>query len=176
LTPNLSIISMLNLQNQAHLSTASLAQYFRLLALMATLSLPGLQAFIAELGLEPIPSFTSANILSNPLDIYHSYLAGHFHALVECDADLVYNSIQLSNTTGNGDLDIVLPKLKLLGANPKDFAGELLKKVGDFSTYTRVCSSFAETNESPLISTNLIPSSLFHSRMASIFDSFSPPK
>jgi arginyl-tRNA synthetase len=96
---------------------------------MATASLPGLQAFVAEIGLEPIPSFTAADVLNNPIDIYHSYLAEHFQTLVECDPDLVYDSIQPANTTGNGDLDIVLPKLKLPGASPKELAGELLKKV-----------------------------------------------
>jgi arginyl-tRNA synthetase len=99
---------------------------------MATASLPALQAFVAKMELEPIPSFAASNVLNNPIDIYHSYLAKHFQTLVECDPDLVYDSIQPANTTGNGDLDIVLPKLKLTGTNPKELAGELLKKVRCF--------------------------------------------
>jgi arginyl-tRNA synthetase len=96
---------------------------------MASASLPGLQALLADIGLDPIPSFVAADVLNHPIDIYHSYLAEHFQAVVECDRDLVYNSIQPSNTTGNGDLDIVLPKLKLPGVNPRELAVELRKKV-----------------------------------------------
>ena len=99
---------------------------------MATSSLPGLQAFVTEVGLEPLPSFAAADVLSNPIDIYHSYLAEHLQTLVECDQDLVYNSIQLSKTIEDGDLDVVLPKLKLPGVSPKELAGDLLKKVGRF--------------------------------------------
>jgi arginyl-tRNA synthetase len=96
-----------------------------------TTSLPGLQAFLAELGLElePLPSFAAADVLNKPIDIYHSYLAEHFQKLVDCDRGLVYDSIQPANTTGNGDLDVVLPKLKLPGITSKELAGELLKKV-----------------------------------------------
>ena len=96
---------------------------------MATTFLPGLQALVADIGLGPIPSFAAANILNNFIDIYHSYLAEHFQALVDCNADLVYESIQPPNTTGNGDLDIILPKLKLPGASPRELASELIKKV-----------------------------------------------
>jgi arginyl-tRNA synthetase len=105
---------------------------------MATASLPALQAFVAEMELEPIPFFAASNVLNNPIDIYHSYLAKHFQTLVECDPDLVYDSIQPANTTGNGDLDIVLPKLKLTGTSPKELASELLKKVRYFLRFARV--------------------------------------
>jgi arginyl-tRNA synthetase len=96
---------------------------------MATTSLPGLQALVAEIGLGPIPSLAAADILNNFIDIYHSYLAEHFQTLIDCNPNIVYDSIQPSNTTGNGDLDIVLPKLKLPGTNAKELAGELMKKV-----------------------------------------------
>jgi arginyl-tRNA synthetase len=96
---------------------------------MATVSLPGLQAFVAKIGLDPIPSFAAADVLNNPIDIYHSYLAEVFRTLLKCDPDLVYNSIQPASSAGNGDLDIVLPKLKLSGVSPKELADELLRKV-----------------------------------------------
>jgi arginyl-tRNA synthetase len=96
---------------------------------MATASFDGLQAFVGQIGLEPIPGYAAANILNNPMDIYHSYLAEHFLALVECDRDIVYSSIQPANTVLNGDFDIVLPKLKLPGTSPKELAGKLLQKV-----------------------------------------------
>ena len=97
---------------------------------MATTTLLSLQAFAAKIGLQPIPSFAEADLLNNPVDIYHAYLAKHLQTIVEGEDSLVYNSIQPSNTIENGDLDIVLPKLKLPGISPKELAGELLKKVG----------------------------------------------
>ena len=99
---------------------------------MATASLVGLQAFVAEIGLRPIPHFAEADVLNSPIDIYHSYLAERLLALVECNPHLVYNSIQLSKTIDEGDLDIVLPKLKLDGIKPKELAAELLSKVSRF--------------------------------------------
>jgi arginyl-tRNA synthetase len=96
---------------------------------MATASLPGLQALLSDIGLDSIPSFVAADVLNNPVDVYHSYLTEHFQTLVGCDRDLVYDSICPANSTGNGDLDIVLPKLKLSGSKPKELAGELLQKV-----------------------------------------------
>lgn len=105
---------------------------------MATASLSGLQAFVAESGLDPIPSFVEADFLNNPIDIYHAYLAEHLQTLVECDSHLVYNSIQPSNTIENGDLDIVLPKLKLRDVSPKELAAELLKKVSLFGSFVQV--------------------------------------
>ena len=65
---------------------------------MATASLAGLQAFVSEIGLRPIPEFAAADVLKSPIDIYHSYLAERLLALVECDPHLVYNAIQPSKT------------------------------------------------------------------------------
>jgi hypothetical protein len=96
---------------------------------MATTSLPGLEAFVAELGLGPIPSFATADVLNDPMDLCHSYLAEYFQQLVGCDRGLVYKAIQPPNTIQDGDLDIVLPRLKLPGGSPKELAGELLKQV-----------------------------------------------
>ncbi|KAE9375792.1 arginyl-tRNA synthetase [Stipitochalara longipes BDJ] len=96
---------------------------------MATTSLPGLEAFLAEIGLGPVPSFEAADVLHNPLDLYRSYLAADFHQLVDSDPDLVYKAIQPPNTIQDGDLDIVLPRLKLSGSSPKELAGELLRQI-----------------------------------------------
>jgi arginyl-tRNA synthetase len=96
---------------------------------MARSSLLGLKSLVEEIGLGPIPSFEAANILNNFIDIYRSYLAENFQTLIECNSNLIYESIQLSNATANGDLDIVLPKLRLPGTNPKELVGELMRKV-----------------------------------------------
>jgi arginyl-tRNA synthetase len=99
---------------------------------MATTSLPGLQAFVSELGLGPVPAFPAADVLNDPMDLCHSYLAEDFQKLVQCDPDLVYKAIQPPSTTQDGDLDIVLPRLRLPRGSPKELAGELHKKAGSF--------------------------------------------
>jgi arginyl-tRNA synthetase len=109
---------------------------------MATSSLPSLQAFVTGIGLEPLPSFAEGDVLNNPIDICHLYLAEHLRTLVECDPHLVYNSIQLSKTIEDGDLDIVLPRLKLDGIKPKELASELLKKV---SWFLHLCQSIGQS-------------------------------
>jgi arginyl-tRNA synthetase len=140
---------------------------------MATVSFLGLQAFVAEIGLGPIPSFAAADVLNNPIDIYRSYLAEVFRTLVECDPDLVYNSIQPASTVGNGDLDFVLPKLKLSSASPKELAGELLKKVSSIHILQGLLRLLGANTSLALVSFSLILSLPFPSKMAVTFASFS---
>ena len=109
---------------------------------MATTSLPGLEAFLASLGVGPVPSFAAADVLNDPMDLCHSYLAEDFQRLVECDPELVYKAIQPPSTTQDGDLDIVLPRLKLPGANPKELAGTLLKQVCRILQHSQIPDSF----------------------------------
>ena len=42
---------------------------------------------MAELGLGPVPFFASADVLTDPMDLCHSYLAEHFQRLVEADPE-----------------------------------------------------------------------------------------
>ena len=110
---------------------------------MATASLPGLENLLANIGLGPVPYFAAADVLRNPMDLYRSYLAADFQQLVDSDPDLVYKAIQSPNTIQDGDLDIVLPRLKLPGGSPKELAGELLKLV---------CSLFLPRLSSSIVS------------------------
>lgn len=90
-------------------------------ATLSTLSVDGLQHLLGGLGLEgPIPPFPEADISSRAKDIYHSYLADVLLKLVDCDAHVAYEAIQSSTEISNGDLVIVLPKLRLPGVNPAD--------------------------------------------------------
>ncbi|KAK5653402.1 hypothetical protein OQA88_8887 [Cercophora sp. LCS_1] len=83
---------------------------------MVTQTIEGLTAMLQGLDLAAIPQFEAADVLRQPIDIFHAYLADVLQNLVGCDAQQAYDAIQPANTTGNGDLDIVLPKLKLPGA------------------------------------------------------------
>jgi hypothetical protein len=78
---------------------------------MSTLDLPGLEVRLEALGLGPMPQFSRANVLNNPLDIGRSYLADILGKLVDCDPIIAYNSIQSPKDIFNGDLVVPLQKL-----------------------------------------------------------------
>lgn len=96
---------------------------------MATTTLDGLTALMQGLDLDGIPTFPQADPLRQPVDIFHAYLAQALQEQVGCDAQQAYDSISPANTVGNGDLDIILPKLKLEGApDLQDLAADLARK------------------------------------------------
>ncbi|KAK0613225.1 hypothetical protein B0T14DRAFT_569301 [Immersiella caudata] len=96
---------------------------------MATRTLEGLTTLLQGLDLDDIPTFPSADPLRQPVDIFHAYLAVALQALVGCDAQQAYDSITPANAVGNGDLDIVLPKLKLPGdPDLQDLAADLARR------------------------------------------------
>jgi arginyl-tRNA synthetase len=78
---------------------------------MSTLDLPGLEVRLEALGVGPIPQFSRAHVLNNPLDIGRSYLADILVKLVGCDPIIAYQSIQSPKNIFNGDLAVPLPKL-----------------------------------------------------------------
>ena len=95
-----------------------------------TLSVSALQEKLQTLGVgTPIPSFKGTDVLTNPVDIYRSYLADTLTRLIDCDAQLVYESIQWTNSLPNGDLVLVVPRLRLKGVKPADLAKDLSDKV-----------------------------------------------
>lgn len=100
-----------------------------------TLSLPGLQAFLGELGVPiPLPTFPSSDPINNPNDVYRSYIASELEKLVGCDRALLYDSLQRTSTPGKGDLVLVVPRLRLNGVKPNELAAELSSKVDERPT------------------------------------------
>ncbi|KAH7132009.1 arginyl-tRNA synthetase [Dendryphion nanum] len=95
---------------------------------MAALTVPDLEQALKALGLGvPIPKFTPADVINQPLDILRSYLADILCSLVECDHTAAFNSTKLSNDALHGDFTIVLPQL-CPGSKPKELAPVLVKK------------------------------------------------
>jgi hypothetical protein len=94
---------------------------------MSTLDLPGLEVRLEALGVGPIPQFSRAHVLNNPLDIGRSYLADILGKLVGCDPIIAYNSIQSPKDIFNGDLAVHLQKL----FRRKDFVAfhDVIKRV-----------------------------------------------
>ncbi len=90
-----------------------------------------LRALLSELSLEQtLPSFAGVNVLTKPTDLYRSYLATIVHSLVEdIDPDAAYGSIQLSSTLDNGDLAIVVPRLRQAEIPAEALAADLIRRV-----------------------------------------------
>ena len=99
---------------------------------MATAKHDGLHALLNRLGVEdPVHTFPLADLLTRPFDIYRLHLAEVLVHLTECEPHVAYESIQEPNDFG--DLEVVIPRLRLKGSNPKELASELGQKVCDHS-------------------------------------------
>lgn len=99
---------------------------------METLSLTGLEARLAGLGLDvPIPIFTGADVLNKPLDIARSYLADTLGKLADCNAAAAHGAIAWPNNIDNGDLVVILPKLTHAchGTKPKELGFKIMEQV-----------------------------------------------
>lgn len=96
---------------------------------MTTLSLTGLEARLAGLGLNvPIPTFAGADVLNKPLDIARSYLADILRKSAVCDAAAAPGAIAWPNNIDNGDLVVILPKLTH-GTKPKELGFKIMEQV-----------------------------------------------
>ncbi|KAH6712648.1 hypothetical protein BKA61DRAFT_644692 [Leptodontidium sp. MPI-SDFR-AT-0119] len=93
---------------------------------MATLTITELEAFLGRLGLKvPIPHFNAAEVLKKPLDIGRCYFADILNSLVDGDPNNTYTSILSPGDVFNGDLAVILPRLKH-GSKPNVLGVELI--------------------------------------------------
>ncbi|KAI5467461.1 hypothetical protein BGZ63DRAFT_344698 [Mariannaea sp. PMI_226] len=97
---------------------------------MATCTVSGLTDLLGKVGLDtPVPEFPGGDIVHNPQDIFRAYLADTLQKLVNCDRVVAYEAIQPSNVTGQGDLVIISPRLKLKDVKPKDLVTDLAHRL-----------------------------------------------
>lgn len=95
---------------------------------MSTLSTEGLEAVLESTGVEgAVPIFAGADLKRDPMSIFVSYLAATLAQLTRSEPDLAFGAIQWPND--EGDLVIVLPKLRLKNVNGEVLASELMPKV-----------------------------------------------
>ncbi|KAK3317762.1 arginyl-tRNA synthetase [Cercophora scortea] len=96
---------------------------------MATTSLDALQGLLEKLGLEdPIPTFAGSDVLSRPLDIFHSYLADILVKITDCEPQVAYDAIQWATDMNNGDLAVVVPRLRVKTTDNKELTRDLAEK------------------------------------------------
>ncbi|KAF7452044.1 Arginyl-tRNA synthetase [Pyrenophora tritici-repentis] len=81
----------------------------------------------------PIPQVEGAEVLANPLDIYRTYFGQILAIALDCDISIAYKSIQWPNNISNGDLAVILPKLRP-GTKADAVAVELMEKVHTIQT------------------------------------------
>ncbi|KAH7355821.1 hypothetical protein BKA66DRAFT_562864 [Pyrenochaeta sp. MPI-SDFR-AT-0127] len=87
-----------------------------------------LEQSLSSLSLEvPIPRIEAAEVLVNPLDLLRTYLAKILAEIAGCNIEAAYKSIQWPNNISNGDLAVILPKLRP-GAKADEVAVELMEK------------------------------------------------
>ncbi|PMD30128.1 Nucleotidylyl transferase [Hyaloscypha variabilis F] len=95
-----------------------------------TLSITELELLLRRLGLKvPIPYFEAADVLNKPLDIGRCYLADILNSLIDGNLKKggAYSSILTPGDVFNGDLAVVLPKLKP-GSKPNEVVDSLITK------------------------------------------------
>jgi arginyl-tRNA synthetase len=99
---------------------------------MATRTLAGLEELLRSLNVTSgTDELLGSTVLSDPVDIYRLQLSAILGDLVGCDPQTALNAIATANEITNGDLDMVLPRLKLKEkhSNPKELASELMRTV-----------------------------------------------
>jgi arginyl-tRNA synthetase len=88
-----------------------------------------LEQSVASLGLDvPIPGLNASEAVANPLNFYRAYLARVLTEIADCDLDSASKAIQWPNNIDNGDLAVILPKLRPR-AKAQEVAFELIDKV-----------------------------------------------
>jgi hypothetical protein len=94
-----------------------------------TLTITELEVLLGRLGLKvPIPHFEAPDVLSKPLDIGRCYFADILSSLVDGNPKNAYGSILSPGDIYNGDLAVVLPKLKP-GSKAKVLGPDLMTRV-----------------------------------------------
>ncbi|KXJ90145.1 arginyl-tRNA synthetase [Microdochium bolleyi] len=108
---------------------------------MAAQSTASLEALLTTLTVDaPVPSFPGSDVLHKPSDVHRAYLADITSKSLGCSASLAYEAVQVvpaANARDNSDLDLVLPKLKLKSANPKQIASEVAPKFDSHPLFLR---------------------------------------
>ncbi|KAI9149572.1 Arginine--tRNA ligase, cytoplasmic [Paramyrothecium foliicola] len=96
---------------------------------MSTLTLDGIAAILASLGVEKLPSAIGvdpdAHVLSRPIDLYRAYIADVLADLVGCEAEFAYNAIQTPVNLQNGDVVVPVPRLRLKAKKSNEQATEI---------------------------------------------------
>ncbi|ODH51987.1 hypothetical protein GX48_01775 [Paracoccidioides brasiliensis] len=83
---------------------------------MGSLTIKGLETLLQGLGLTvPIPAFSAANVVVNPVDIYRCYVADVVKQAAECGEDITFNAIERTQVLAHGDVVLIVARLRLKG-------------------------------------------------------------
>jgi hypothetical protein len=92
------------------------------------IAMESLERNVAALGLGAPATHTSSQTFTNPLDLFRSYLAEILVDIADCSDSDARKAIQWPNNVFNGDLAVVLPRLKP-GVKADKLAVDIMEKV-----------------------------------------------
>lgn len=103
-------------------------------------SIESLQSQLSTLGIsESLPVFPDSNPTTNPVDIYRCYISETLAPIAGVDVKLIYTSLEWTQSFEKGDLILAVPRLRLKGKKPDEFAKEWAEKV---SSRTKIPLTF----------------------------------
>jgi arginyl-tRNA synthetase len=94
-----------------------------------TQSLADLTSTLSGLGLSAVPTHTGTYPALNPIDIYRAHITSLLAPIVNVDPDIVYRTIQWTQSLDKGDLVCAVPALRLKGKKPNELALEIVEKL-----------------------------------------------
>ncbi|KAI5787016.1 hypothetical protein DFH27DRAFT_574819 [Peziza echinospora] len=83
-----------------------------------------LNAHLTKLGFPPITAYPDSHPNTNPVDIFRCFIAEKLAAISGVSVDLIYPSLEWTNSFDKGDLLLAIPRLRIKGRVPADLAKE----------------------------------------------------
>lgn len=93
-------------------------------------SIESLQLLLSSLGIsDPLQTFPESNPTTNPVDIFRSFIAATLGPIGGVDVQLIYSSLEWTQSFEKGDLILAIPRLRIKGKKPDQIAKEWAEKV-----------------------------------------------
>lgn len=93
-------------------------------------SVESLHALLASLGIaDPLQTLPESNPTTNPVDIFRLFIAKTLASIGGVGVELIYSSLEWTQSFEKGDLILAIPRLRLKGRKPDEIANEWAAKV-----------------------------------------------
>lgn len=93
-------------------------------------SVESLQVLLASLGIaDPLQTLPESNPTTNPVDIFRLFIAKTLAPIGGVGVELIYSSLEWTQSFEKGDLILAIPRLRLKGRKPDEIAKEWAEKV-----------------------------------------------
>lgn len=93
-------------------------------------SIESLQLLLSSLGIsDPLQTFPDSNPTTNPVDVFRSFIATTLGPIGGVHSQLIYSSLEWTQSFEKGDLILAIPRLRIKGKKPDLIAKEWAEKV-----------------------------------------------